>query len=42
MENITQAMYEVSLDEDDEGGIALGEIGDEVTTEQQLTGDPEL
>lgn len=42
MENISQAMFEISLDEDDEGGIALGDIGEGNPTEQQLIGDPKL
>lgn len=42
MENITQAMFEISLDEEDEGGIALGDIGEESGAEHQLAGDPKL
>lgn len=42
MENITQAMFEISLEEEDEGGIALGEIGNDAVDVQQTIGDPKL
>lgn len=42
MESITKSMFEISLDEDDEGGIVLGEGGEGSTPGQQLTGDPKL
>ena len=42
MEDITQSMFEISLDEDDEGGIALEDIGEDTVARQQLVGDPKL
>lgn len=42
MEDITQSMFEISLDEEEEGGIALGEGGEDVNGEQQMIGDPKL
>lgn len=42
MENITQEMYEISLDEEDEGGIVIRGIGDDTSSGQQLIGDPKL
>lgn len=42
MESITQSMFEISLDEEDEGGIALGDAGEGSVAGQQIAGDPKL
>ncbi|XP_074374449.1 uncharacterized protein At4g02000-like [Apium graveolens] len=42
MENITQSMFEISLDEEDEGGVALEDVGEDNVAGQQIAGDPKL
>lgn len=42
MENVTRAMFEISLEEEDEGGIAIGEVGNDTVDVQQNIGDPKL
>lgn len=42
MENISQELFKISLEEEDEGGIVLGEIGTDTTNLQQSIEDPKL